>query len=80
MPRFFFDSADDNLLVRDEQGEEHADLAAARKEAIVTAASIAKDLFVRGEGTRATVTVRDADGAAFEAQVTLQETDWVRSP
>jgi hypothetical protein len=71
MPRFFFDSEDGRLLVRDDQGEELAGVEAAQKEAIVIAASIAKDLFSRGEGTRVIVTVRDAEGALFEAHVSL---------
>ncbi len=68
--RYYFDIRDDFLAVSDDEGAEHASVEAARKEAIATLTSIARDVFA-SKGSQVTVTVRTEDGPLFEMTVTL---------
>lgn len=68
--RYYFDIRDDFLAVSDGEGAEYASVEAARKEAIVTVTSIARDVFT-SRGSQVTVTVRSEDGPLFEMTVTL---------
>jgi len=76
--RYFFDIRDDFLALPDEEGAEHASLEAARKEAIVTATSIARDVFT-ANGSQVTVTVRGEDGPVFELTVALSRKELRRT-
>jgi len=72
MPRFFFDTDDDSLFVRDEVGTELPDIKAAEYEAICTIAAIAKDTFALSGGTQVVINIRDERGnPVFEAEVQL---------
>lgn len=68
--RYYFDIRDDFFAVSDGEGTEYISLEAARKEAIVTVTSIARDVFT-AKGSQVTVTVRSEDGPLFEMTVTL---------
>ncbi|MGY0571222.1 DUF6894 family protein [Bradyrhizobium sp. RDM12] len=76
--RYYFDIRDDFLAVSDGYGSEYASLEAARKEAIVTLTSIARDVFT-AKGSHVTVTVRSQDGPLFEMTVTLDRKEFGRS-
>jgi hypothetical protein len=71
MPRYYFDIEDDRLSTVDHEGEEFSGLEAARQNAIFTAASLAKDLFLSG-GSQVTVSVRSETGALFDATIVLK--------
>jgi uncharacterized protein DUF6894 len=68
--RYYFDIQDDFLAVCDGEGTEYPSVEAARKEAIITATSIAKDVFT-SKGSRVMVTVRSENKRLFEMTVTL---------
>jgi hypothetical protein len=68
--RYYFDVRDDFVAVSDGEGTKYASREAARKEAIVTATSIARDVFT-ANGSQVTLTVRSEDGPLFEMTVTL---------
>lgn len=68
--RYFFDIRDDFFAVCDSVGTEYSSIEAARKEAIVTATSIAKDVFT-SKGSRVAIIVRTEDRPLFEMTVTL---------
>jgi hypothetical protein len=70
MPRYYFDIKDDRLSTVDHDGEEFPGLEAARHNAIFTAASLAKDLFLSG-GKEVTVFVRSEAGPLFDATIVL---------
>jgi hypothetical protein len=70
MPRYYFDIKDDRLSTVDHDGEEFPGLEAARHNAIFTAASLAKDLFLSG-GREVTVFVRSETGPVFDATIVL---------
>ncbi|MGC2775167.1 MAG: hypothetical protein WA418_05940 [Bradyrhizobium sp.] len=69
--RYFFDIRDNFYAADDEDGVEYSDSAAARREALKVATSIAEDLFI-ANGSEISVTVRDKDGPLFELIVNLQ--------
>jgi hypothetical protein len=73
MPRYFLDTDDGLLLVQDEHGYEFKDVEAAEREALIAAASIARDIFVGGTASRVLVRVRDEARVVFEAQVLLRK-------
>ena len=72
MSRFYFDIEDDRFSIRDTEGEELADFEAAKRLAIATAASVAKDTFPRRVDGKVAVTVRAGDQTLFEAIVRLE--------
>ena len=71
MPRYFFDIEEDGVMVMDQQGCEYASQEAAKTDAIVTAASIGRDIFAKALGTRVLVRVRGNE-ITFEAEVRLR--------
>jgi hypothetical protein len=71
MPRYYFDIQDDRLSTVDHEGEEFSGLEAARHNAIFTAASLAKDLFLSG-GKQVTVSVRSDTEPLFDATIVLK--------
>ncbi len=59
MPRYYFDTRDDDYFLRDEEGVELADVAIARAEAARTLAEIARDVLPGSERREIAVDVRD---------------------
>ena len=59
MPRYFFDTRDDHLFVRDEEGLELSGLAAARAEATSALADMAQDALAKERARTLSVEVRD---------------------
>jgi hypothetical protein len=73
MPRFHFDLHEDGLVVRDEDGAELADEQAAVREAIETAASVARDAFASRTADQVLVEVRDGErGPLIKVAVILK--------
>jgi hypothetical protein len=73
--RYYFDIRDDFLALSDEEGTEYASLEAAGNDAIVTATSIARDVFT-ANGSRVTLTVRREDGPVFEMTLTFSRKEF----
>ncbi|QPF89190.1 DUF6894 family protein [Bradyrhizobium commune] len=72
MPRFHFDIHENGRLIPDESGQEFPDVNDARKEAVLTGASIARDAFIAGSAHRVVVDVR-AEGVPFlKVSITLE--------
>jgi hypothetical protein len=61
MPRFFFDTREDDSFIPDDEGIELADLTAAEQEALEAAASIARDKLPAGEARSVTIEVWTED-------------------
>ncbi|MDA9430718.1 DUF6894 family protein [Bradyrhizobium sp. CCBAU 51627] len=59
MPRFHFDIHEDSRLITDEDGQNFANVEGARKEAMLTGASIAREAFVAGSADHVVVDVRE---------------------
>lgn len=75
MPRFHFDIRDDDRFTRDDEGKEFADVKAARKEAVETGASIARDVFMSGSADHVVVDVRDDHDPLIKISITLNVED-----
>ena len=72
--RYFFDIRDDFYAANDDDGADFLDPAAARREALRAATTIAEDLFI-ANGSAIKVTVWDDDGPLFEIVVYLKMKD-----
>ena len=72
MPRFHFDIREDSRLTRDEDGQNFASVAVARKEAMLTGASIARDAFVSGSAQRVVVDVSEDGAPVLKVSITLE--------
>jgi hypothetical protein len=66
MRRFFFDVFDGEKLWADSEGTEHADLAAARHEAVDTITSMSREVFPLDGASSISIDIRGGDGAAIE--------------
>jgi hypothetical protein len=75
MPRFHFDISENNQFIRDDEGLEFKDVKAARKEAVETGASIARDSFVTGSGDHIVVNVRSDGTPLLKISITLDVED-----
>ena len=71
MPRFHFDISEDNHFTRDDEGQEFADVKAARKEAVETGASLARDSFMTGSGDHVVINVREDGAPRLKVSITL---------
>lgn len=71
MPRYFFDIDDDQYSIQDIHGSDLPGPDAAKKEAIMVATSIARDIFPSGGGARVSVKVRDERDPLFLATVVM---------
>ena len=72
MPRYYIDSDDDDLSVRDDEGEEMAGPQAARVAALRVLPDMARDKIPDEDARTFTVTVRNEAGAAiYTATLTL---------
>jgi len=72
MPHFHFHIQENGRLIPDDEGQELDDAGIARKEAIATGASIARDAFIAGSASRRRHghnETRDARGDARPADV-----------
>ena len=75
MPRYYFDIEDDELSFADSIGSDFTDLDAAKREAITTAASIAKDLFPVGSSESVVITLRRGSAVILKATVRISLTE-----
>ena len=71
MPHFHFDISEDGQLTRDDEGRDFADLKAARKEAVETGASIARDAFMSGSADHVVIDVREDHAPSLKISITL---------
>lgn len=71
MPRFHFDIVENGHFTRDDVGQEFADAKAARKEAVETGASIARDAFMSGSADHIVIDVREDDEPCLKISITL---------
>ena len=77
MPRYFFDTDDDNVLIVDDEGVILADDEAARLHAQDALPDMARDLMPDGDRRTFQVGVRDGSGATiYRATLTLKG-EWV---
>jgi len=72
MPRFHFDIHENGHLMQDEDGRVFADGNDARKEAVLTGASIARDAFTTGSSHRIVVDVREEGAPFLKVSITLE--------
>jgi len=71
MPRFHFHIRENGRLIPDEKGQEFARGDDARKEAVETGASIARDAFVSGSANRVVVDVCEDNAPFMKVSITL---------
>lgn len=72
MPRFHFDIHENGHLIPDDDGREFDNKNEARREAVLTGASIAHDAFVAGSAHRIVVDVREAGAPFLKVSITLE--------
>ena len=72
MPRFHFDIHENGCLIPDEDGRDFAGVDDARKEAVLTGASIARDAFTSGSAHRIVVDVRAEGAPCLKVSITLE--------
>ncbi|HYC68821.1 DUF6894 family protein [Brevundimonas sp.] len=77
MPRYFFDTSDDEVWSRDTQGLECADPQAARHEAIKSLPYIALDALPDGPQRQFAVEVRDEGGRRLFSAELLFRSEWL---
>lgn len=75
MARYYFDIDDDQYSIADTHGADLSGPEAAKKEAIMIATSIARDIFPSGGGARVSVSVRDEQERLFTATVAMEFTE-----
>lgn len=71
MPHFHFHIRENGQFIRDDEGQEFDDVDLARKEAIATGASIARDAFIAGSARRVVVDVHEDDRPFLKVSITL---------
>ncbi|MFT4117541.1 DUF6894 family protein [Bradyrhizobium sp.] len=72
MPRFHFDIHENGRLIPDDDGRDFVDEDDARKEAVLTGASIARDAFIAGSAHRIVVNVREEGSPFLKVSITLE--------
>jgi hypothetical protein len=80
MTRFHFDIHENGRLIPDEEGQEFADAAEVRKEAVETGASIARDAFIAGSARHVVVDVREDGTPVLKVSITLDVEDVSEQP
>jgi Domain of unknown function (DUF6894) len=75
MPRYHFHIRENDRLIRDEEGQEFPDSEAARKEALETGASIARDAFMSGSASLVIVDVQREDQTCLKVSISLSVED-----
>jgi len=71
MSRFHFHIEENGSLIPDEEGHDFFDGNEARKEAIATRASIARDAFMTGSACRVVVDVHEDNAPYLKVSITL---------
>ncbi|EJN12325.1 hypothetical protein PMI42_04456 [Bradyrhizobium sp. YR681] len=71
MPRFHFDIHENGRFIPDEHGQDFVNVEGARKEAVLTGASIARDAFVAGSAHQVVVDVRKEGSPCMTISITL---------
>jgi hypothetical protein len=71
MPRFHFHIRENGRLIPDDDGQEFVDGDDARKEAVATGASIARDAFIAGSAHRVVVDVHEEGAPFLKISITL---------
>jgi hypothetical protein len=71
MPRFHFDIIENGRVIADEEGREFDNVAAVRREAVETGASIARDVFMSGKGEHVVVDVRTDGMPILKVSISL---------
>jgi len=79
MPRFHFHIQENGRLIPDEEGQDFADGAAVRREAVATGASIARDAFMNGSACCVIVDVCEEDSPFLKVSITLDIEEPTRS-
>jgi hypothetical protein len=79
MPRFHFDISENHHFTRDDEGQEFADVKAARKEAVEIGASIARESFMSGMADHVVIDVRDNHAPLLKISITLDVEDTARA-
>lgn len=75
MPRFFIDTSDEELFVRDEEGREYLDLEAAKSEAVSALPDMAREKLPDGDARSFLAIVRGEDGRMIlQASLVLKVT------
>lgn len=71
MPRFHFDVHENGRFTPDEAGQDFSNADGARREAVLTGASIAREAFVAGSANQVVVDVRENDTPRMKISITL---------
>lgn len=71
MPRFHFNIREDDRLIADDEGQDFADAGSARKVAVATGASIARDAFIAGSANHVVVDVLEDHAQLVKISITL---------
>lgn len=73
MAKFYFDISEGDLLHRDDEGSEHADVSSAEREAVETAATLGRDRLPGSKAREIVVEVRDqTNKLVVVAKVTME--------
>ena len=72
MPRFHFDIHENGRMIPDEDGQDLASESDARKEAVMTGAAIARDVFVSGSAQRVVIDVSEDGAPVLKVSITLE--------
>ena len=75
MARFHFHIHENGRCIADEEGQEFADEALVRKEAVATGASIARDAFITGTARRVIVDVHRERAPFMKVSISLDVED-----
>ncbi|HET7885272.1 MAG TPA: hypothetical protein VFL62_03500 [Bradyrhizobium sp.] len=78
MPHYHFHIQEDGCLIHDEEGQDFADAASARREAVATGAAIARDAFTTGSADHVIIDVREDDTPVVKVSITLDVEQKVR--
>lgn len=71
MPRFHFDVHENGHFTPDEIGQDLENVDGARKEALLTGTSIARDAFIAGSANHVVVDVREDGTPCMKISITL---------
>lgn len=79
MPRFYIDTSDEELFVRDEDGRDYVDVEAAKQAAVDALPDMAREALPDGDVRTFLAIVRGEDGRALlQASLKLQVTSLAR--
>ncbi|HZR73911.1 DUF6894 family protein [Bradyrhizobium sp.] len=71
MPHFHFDIEEAGRITHDDDGQDFVDLKAARKEAVETGASIAREAFMAGSSDHVVIDVREDHAPSLKISIRL---------